>query len=920
MSTARFYLTSPSPKAAPVPVDLRSEHFALLRSGKKFPDAGINRYLIIGFDTEYQSSLADRNLDHELLSYQFSCEIVSLSEEHVSWSGIVLPFGPRVQDRLSVKEFIEFAISEGVRLHPDLLIPRDIYLIAHFTRADIPGFRDFKEGKLERDLLQLQNVRNTFVNVKKDVPLKLRNTVSGADEIAVSVKIRDTIHLAPQGAKSLKDLGELLGFPKIDLATTDAESIEIKRNMKRLMSGDWALFREYAIRDAEVCSRYAVEIIKEYENLTGDFKLPLTLTSIGVDLLQKFWRDQGINPLEIIGKEEVRDGYFNKRLGRYVQSKRVVYKQKLHWHIDFITECYHGGRNEQFWFGPCYQGVWYDYDLQSAYPSAMSLIGIPDWDSIRTLRSLDDLLSLSPVDLAYANVNFEFDASVRYPCLPVRTENGIIFPRRGNCSTHISEILLAHRLGCKIELVEGRYVPSKRHPKGNRVFQGFLEHCIAKRSQYAKKTAMNLFWKEIANSTYGKTAQGLRRRRVYNLKDEQMDDLEESKITNPFYAAFITGFCRATLSEIMNNLPDDKTVFSVTTDGFLTDAGEQDIIDATTGTLSRYYKDARHKLVASELIYEVKHCIRQPLGWRTRGQATLIPGEPTDHPDQSPKEDDLTVLAKGGIKLPDKLSKPEENLKIVEMFFNRQGGQMIPMVLGLGIKDMYLEGRDFVDKAIIKRLSMEFDWKRKPLFVGEAPVPQHDSHLFFSTEPWDSFDQFAKIRDIWAEYQSTEFRCLKSFGDYKDFSAYVESKLSLDQVAQRYLKKKDGDLIRLRRDIITAWRHRKAGTHVLKPHCFGLVKIFPDYRLKAKEFAEILDSKVGIPCSKGDVDNGVKIDAFVPHQVPNNERTRSKLLILKDRMFPKLEIDSFLSHEAVWNIESADLHSCPSSQKMLFDK
>lgn len=367
MTTARFYLTSPFPKAAPVPVDLRSENFARLRSGKKVPDAGIDRYLIIGFDTEYQSSLTDRNLDHELLSYQFSCEIVSLSEDQFHWSGIVLPFGPRAQDRLSIKEFIEFAISEGVRLHPDLLIPRDIYLIAHFTRADIPGFRDFKEGKLERDLLQLQNVRNTFVNVKKDVPLKLRNTVSGADEIAVSVKIRDTIHLAPQGAKSLKDLGELLGFPKIDLATTDAESIEIKRNMKRLMSDDWALFREYAIRDAEVCSRYAVEIIKEYENLTGDFKLPLTLTSIGGDLLQKFWREQGINPLEIIGKEEVRDGYFNKRLGRYVQSKRVVYKQKLHWHIDFITECYHGGRNEQFWFGPCYQGVWYDYDLQSAY-------------------------------------------------------------------------------------------------------------------------------------------------------------------------------------------------------------------------------------------------------------------------------------------------------------------------------------------------------------------------------------------------------------------------------------------------------------------------------------------------------------------------------------------------------------------------
>ena len=45
---------------------------------------------------------------------------------------------------------------------------------------------------------------------------------------------------------------------------------------------------------------------------------------------------------------------------------------------------------------------------------------------------------------------------------------------------------------------------------------------------------MNLFWKEIANSTYGKLAQGLRKRRIYNLDDDEMKELEESKITNPF--------------------------------------------------------------------------------------------------------------------------------------------------------------------------------------------------------------------------------------------------------------------------------------------------------------------------------------------------------------------------------------------------
>ena len=56
--------------------------------------------------------------------------------------------------------------------------------------------------------------------------------------------------------------------------------------------------------------------------------------------------------------------------------------KELFWHEDFFTECYHGGRNEQFWFGPAFEAQWFDYDLSSAYPSAMALIGRPDWKGL----------------------------------------------------------------------------------------------------------------------------------------------------------------------------------------------------------------------------------------------------------------------------------------------------------------------------------------------------------------------------------------------------------------------------------------------------------------------------------------------------------------------------------------------------------
>lgn len=868
-------------------------------------------YLIIGFDTEYQSQSSGAGIDNELLSYQYSCSVIQVDSKKplFGWAGIILPDGPDASDRLSLKEFVELAISDGIARFPSILIPRHIYLVAHFTRADVPGFVDFKDDASARDRLNLQNLRNTFVNVAKNVDVRLHCNQAQKDIIEIKLQIRDTIHLAPAGARSLRDLGEILDFEKIELAPTDQESLEIKKNMKRLLKMDWYLFKRYAIRDAEVCTRYTIEMIYQYFDQTKSFKLPLTLTSIGVDLLRTHWKKSGIDPVAIVGKEAVKERIYNRKLGYYQEKSKTVYRQNLHWHIDFVTECYHGGRNEQFWFGPAKEGLWFDYDLQSAYPSAMSLIGIPDLKSLRVVRDLQELLSFKPVDLAYANVNFEFPKEVRFPCLPVRTDSGVIFPRKGNCSTHISEILLAHSLGATLEFIEGRFIESKRHPRGYRVFNSFLEHCVDERNKHPKKTVMNLFWKEVANSTYGKVAQGLRPRRIYNLKSDDMETLEESKVTNPFYASFITAFCRGTLSEIMNALPSETTIFSVTTDGFLTNASETQIIDATDGVLSRYYTSARRRLSHSESIYEVKHVIRQPIGWRTRGQATLIPASITDYPGSKP--DERVVLAKGGIKLPEKLDKSEENSRIVEMFLKREPHHLVPMILGLGIKDMYLEGKDFVDKAVTKRLSMEFDWKRKPRYSAEVTVStaqgEEFNHLAYSTEPWDSSEQFFKIRELWDEYQKSSYHCIKTQSDYDDFSKFVENKLSLGGISQKYLKKKDGDLDRLRRDLITAWRFRRCGTHQLKPRCFGIKKIDPDYKLKASEFAEILTNHIGIPCKKSDVDNGIKQKTFTPNQVPNTKRTQDKLQRVKDLLFPLLDIDQFLASSPDWDIRTSTM-------------
>lgn len=92
------------------------------------------------------------------------------------------------------------------------------------------------------------------------------------------------------------------------------------------------------------------------------------------------------------------------------------------------TECYHGGRNEQMWFGPSFTDQWADYDLASAYPTAMAMIGAPDWRAACVTTNLADFSSNS---LGFALVKFKFPETVRYPTLPVRSQNGIIFPLEG---------------------------------------------------------------------------------------------------------------------------------------------------------------------------------------------------------------------------------------------------------------------------------------------------------------------------------------------------------------------------------------------------------------------------------------------------------------------------------------------------------
>ena len=418
-----------------------------------------------------------------------------------------------------------------------------------------------------------------------------------------------------------------------------------------------------------------------------------------------------------------------------------------------------------------------------------------------------------------------------------------------------------------------------------RVFGAFIKKCIEKRNSYPKKTLKNLLRKEVSNSSYGKTAQGLKQRGVFDMREKEMSRLPESRITNPFFAAFITSFVRAVLGEIMNALPLSRMVFSCTTDGFLTDATDAEVTAAMAGDLTRAFADGLRVISGNPHVIEAKHRIRQPLGWTTRGQATLLPGEPkADDPDFH------IVLARAGVSVPPDLTKEEQNSLMVSRFLARKPTDKIPVRFFTSVREMVTHDADLVPKQVEKRLSMEFDWKRRPTAIHTDPST---GHVAFGTEPWDSVDDFRSAREMWSEFQKKDPICMKTEPDFETFEVFAESALSLDPDARKNLRKAQPDLGRLRMVLCQAWASSQAGLNYgFNGH---------SQQISAAEFAKHL-SDCGIPCQRSDVENARKKADFVPKSCPPTPRCQQALEKLKER-FPSI-VTSDIFSDRRWSLRA----------------
>ena len=748
--------------------------------------------IIIGFDSEWVY-LPDENRNH-ILSYQFS--VLTPNSE---CSGIVYTDGPDLKHRWKLADLLGHAIQVA---RDERVIgrewPDELCAVAHFTRADLAAFRDYKTLRAEFD-----NLRGSFSTIT--TPYKCSFYDRTKHQRNLKVRLVDTMAIAP-GGTSLNAVGDLHGFPKIPLPSGMIERMDL------LLEHDPDLFRDYAIRDAEIAAKHAYRMQQfcEEEGL-GD-EVPLTIGSMATKFLTSAWAENGINKADVLGTEEVTEKVWTGKRSRKV--KKTIFQTLVAEYEPIATEAFHGGRNEAYMFGPTHDDFWFDFDLAGAYSTAMAAIKIPDWQGIRPSKDLDDYVC---ENLGLARIKFKFPDSVQYPCLPVRSNHGLIFPLEGETYCGSPEIQLARELGAELQIQNGIIVPWLND---TRPFMVFSKKVRENRKLLDKGSVFERAWKEIGNSVYGKIAQGLREKRVYNSRTEKSETLPPSEITQPYLAAYITSLVRAVLSELISRVPSDKLVVSATTDGFITNAKKHELV--TSGTLATFFSQLANTLTGSFEIIEQKHVVPQVLCMKTRGQLTI--GILDNLP---------TLQAKAGVQVlprivdeaiarrsdwpeelvPDEIKEEAENNWLLQKFFARQWDTKVPSWSLPSMRKMAKHDYDLVKEETEKRLSLEFDWKRE-LYAPETVMAGltigggNPRHISMSSKPIQNLDTFHQVRERFSRWRDTQQGVLKTEADWERWSEFRER----GEVASKSSKPGRGKLVdQAKREFLRQYTNKENG-------------------------------------------------------------------------------------------------------------
>ncbi|MEH0115614.1 hypothetical protein [Escherichia coli] len=731
--------------------------------------------LHIGFDTEYVFNPETRQND--ILSYQSYVVL----PDNTGISNIIYPPDSQKKSRLSFKEFLCQTITPLLETCVITKWPGIINIYAHFIRADIASFANFWSDYK----ILLKGIRGTVSSFKNrygiDFDEQQERRVK-TEQIMFdkrtspprcsNVAFIDTLLITP-GGMGLAECGELLGLPKLTIPAPYSIT-----NMREYLLGDRAGFEAYALRDAEIAVRYALQVRNFCARELMIDRVPATIGAMAVSRFTKTLKENNMSPEVCLGTHiKTRELWLTeKQAFRTIKNPASVPSRELF--ETFPINCYHGGRNECFMMGVTPSDHWYDYDLAGAYTTGLLDILTPDYGNIRLSKNPDDYCGHV---MGFALVTFRFPESVPYPSLPVRTDQyGLFFPLSGESWATAPEIELALSLGAEMTIHNGIIVPwicdtSPHNSESTSVFLPFVQQVRENRNRHIKGSLEEKFWKEIGNSLYGKLAQGLRAKTAFDTARGLNRSLPPSSVTQPFFAAHVTGFIRAVVGELMNALPSDSSVVSVTTDGFLTNCPLNKI--NMSGPLSSRFQSLCDIVDPGSSMLTCKHEVSQLIAMKTRGQLTYraIQGKPVVH-------------ARAGVKPPADIPRSDYNDYMVDLYLNRLPGQTLSRSTLISTREMWLSESDLVSREQDIRLNLEFDFKRQPV----QPA-MNEGHLLMSSRPWDNMEEALQQRSLFDDWRQTH--TLKTLADWDDWCDFLYCRTVFSDMKLKVGSKRSDDIL-----------------------------------------------------------------------------------------------------------------------------
>lgn len=719
---------------------------------------------VLAFDTEYQG--APNGRDNQVLCYSYT---IGTSAENYC-SGIIETASKQKKGRVSLTKLVSTAVQQGLEEEVLDSWPEELIVCAHFLRADIATLSDFftdiktKVQGVRKTVASLEGTYGIDLDAEKtkqlgkyDLDLRDKNQKRRHVDIA----FYDSMLHAPAG-KGLDSVGVLVGKQKLSIPAP----YSIAR-MAEFQQEQPEQFRAYAVADAEISFLHLQRTRKFVQYELGLRGLPFTIGGMATRTFISGLRRTQQDPHKLFGYVPKTKQVWPKDSGKPRTVKGLVPEPARAILEAFATESYHGGRNECFLTGPTEIGDWYDYDAPSCYTVILSACRALNYEGFRMTRDVadfqDDVLGL-------ARVRFSFPQGTRFPSLPVRTERyGLFYPIAGESYCTAPEIRVALDMGCDIQILQGFVVPWQ--DSSSSIFKPFMEQVRSARRRHPTKSFEERLWKEIGNSLYGKLGQGLRDKTAFDVSNGISSPIKPSEITNPYLAAYVTGFARALMSEMLNGVPTGKTVVSVTTDGFLTNAHLSEI--DLTGPVCQRFRELYHGIDPDGgEILECKHKVKQVIAMKTRGQLTAA-----EEPGYEP------VIAKAGVQVPRDVA--DHHKYMLDLYLDRVPGQRIEQHTLTSPRKQMLRNRDMVMETSERRLNLEPDLKRMPVNPRMVAVAGRE-HIALDSVPHATADIGIEHRlslDNWRVNN-----VVKTLDDWHGFEEYAQMQSTARKLSNLRIK------------------------------------------------------------------------------------------------------------------------------------